>query len=168
MTKLLAVKTIDSREQLATGDEPELHRLIMWKQAHGEWQFPVVIEREDAQPWDDTAYLRSMQSASTEKKQIKAIKEAHQEGYHTIKKLAENTGMFRATVGSTPSEWDGMAASELVPKLSDGINKLTFCPNDYIQYEAPNGWGKREHCQEFLFRVLALCRKYPFATVREE
>lgn len=76
--------------------------------------------------------------------------------------------MFQATVGSTPSEWNGILASDLLPKLTDGINKLIFHPDDYRKYESDNGWGTVSGCRDFLIKVRALCEEYPYATVRED
>lgn len=76
--------------------------------------------------------------------------------------------MLSVTVGSTPSEWDGMLAGDLLPKLTVGINKLIFFPEDYLKYESPNGWGTINGCREFLIKIQALCKEYPYATVREE
>ncbi|MCG0835882.1 prophage P2a protein 23 [Lactiplantibacillus plantarum] len=80
---------------LATGDEPELHRLLMERRQHGEWQFPVVIEKEKAKPWDDVAYLASMKidSKQGEREDIKAIRQAHKHGKHTLRELADSTAM---------------------------------------------------------------------------
>lgn len=76
--------------------------------------------------------------------------------------------MFRATVGSTPSEWDGIIASTLLPQLAVGINRLIFNPDDYRKYEADNGWGTVNGCRDFLIEIQALCKEYPYATVRED
>lgn len=93
---MYAVKTIDQRHKvLATGDEPELHRLVLAKYQHGEWQFPVVIEEEAAKPWDDAAYLASMKQDSKqgEREDIKAIRQAHKHGKHTLRQISESTSI---------------------------------------------------------------------------
>ncbi len=80
---------------LATGDEPELHRMLLERRQHGEWQFPVVIEKETAKPWDDAAYLASMKidSKQGEREDVKAIRQAHKHGKHTLRELADSTAM---------------------------------------------------------------------------
>ncbi len=80
---------------LATGDEPELHRMLLERHQHGEWQFPVVIEKETAKPWDDAAYLASMKidSKQGEREDIKAIRQAHKHGKHTLRELADSTAI---------------------------------------------------------------------------
>ncbi|WP_423716829.1 hypothetical protein [Lactiplantibacillus pentosus] len=98
---MYAVKTIDQRHKvLATGDEPELHRLVLAKYQHGEWQFPVVIEPEQAQPWDDKEYLASMRPGpeTEEHEQIKEIRHAHRAGKHTIRALTDETGYITKRV----------------------------------------------------------------------
>ena len=93
---MYAVKTFDGDHRvLATGDEPELHRMLLERRQHGEWQFPVVIEEEAAKPWDDAAYLASMKQDSKqgEREDIKAIRQAHKHGQHTLRELADSTAI---------------------------------------------------------------------------
>ncbi|UZD34560.1 hypothetical protein OLJ37_05780 [Lactiplantibacillus plantarum] len=93
---MYAVKTIDQRHKvLATGDEPELHRMLLERRQHGEWQFPVVIEKETAKPWDDAAYLASMKQDSKqgEREDVRSIRQAHKHGKHTLRELADSTAI---------------------------------------------------------------------------
>ncbi|MBR7623504.1 hypothetical protein IVT37_08565 [Lactiplantibacillus plantarum] len=93
---MYAIKTFDEEHSvLATGDEPELHRMLLERRQHGEWQFPVVIEKETAKPWDDAAYLASMKidSKQGEREDVKAIRQAHKHGKHTLRELADSTAM---------------------------------------------------------------------------
>ena len=98
---MYAVKTIDQRHKvLATGNEPELHRLVLSKYRRGQLPFPVVIEPVQAQPWDDEAYLESMRPdpKTEEREQIKEIRRAHRAGKHTIRALTDETGYFTQRV----------------------------------------------------------------------
>lgn len=98
---MYAIKTFDEEHRvLATGDEPELHRLVLAKYQHGEWQFPVVIEEEAAKPWDDAAYLASMRPdpQTEEREQIRAIRRAYHDDCHTIRSLAIKTGFTNQQV----------------------------------------------------------------------
>ncbi|MCJ8184787.1 hypothetical protein [Lactiplantibacillus pentosus] len=93
---MYAIKTFDEEHRvLATGDEPELHRMLMERRQHGEWKFPVVIEKETAKPWDDAAYLSSMKidSKQGEREDVRAIRQAHKHGKHTLRELADSTAM---------------------------------------------------------------------------
>ncbi|MBU5276437.1 hypothetical protein [Lactiplantibacillus argentoratensis] len=93
---MYAIKTFDEEHRvLATGDEPELHRMLLESRQHGEWQFPIVIEKEKAKPWDDAAYLASMKidSKQGEREDIKAIRQAHKHGKHTLRELADSTAI---------------------------------------------------------------------------
>ena len=93
---MYAIKTFDEEHRvLATGDEPELHRMLLERRQHGEWQFPVVIEKETAKPWDDAAYLASMKidSKQGEREDVRAIRQAHKHGKHTLRELADSTAM---------------------------------------------------------------------------
>ena len=92
---MYAIKTFDEEHRvLATGEEPELHRLVLVKYQRGEWQFPVVIEEETAKPWDDAAYLASMRPdpQTEEREQIRAIRRAYHDGNHIIRALTDETG----------------------------------------------------------------------------
>lgn len=98
---MYAIKTFDEEHRvLATGNEPELHRLVLAKYQHGEWQFPVVIEEEAAKPWDDAAYLASMRPdpQTEEREQIRAIRRAYHDDCHTIRSLAISTGFTNQQV----------------------------------------------------------------------
>ncbi|MCG0665954.1 prophage Lp2 protein 23 [Lactiplantibacillus plantarum] len=98
---MYAIKTFDEEHRvLATGNEPELHRLVLAKYQHGEWQFPVVIEEEAAKPWDDAAYLASMRPdpQTEEREQIRAIRRAYHDDCHTIRSLAIKTGFTNQQV----------------------------------------------------------------------
>lgn len=98
---MYAVKTIDQRHKvLATGSEPELHRLVLSKYRRGQLPFPVVIEPIQAQSWDDKAYLASMRPdpETEEREQIKEIRRAHRAGKHTIRALTDETGYFTQRV----------------------------------------------------------------------
>lgn len=98
---MYAIKTFDEEHRvLATGNEPELHRLVLVKYQHGEWQFPVVIEEETAKPWDDAAYLASMRPdpQTEEREQIRAIRRAYHDDCHTIRSLAIKTGFTNQQV----------------------------------------------------------------------
>ncbi|MDN6788108.1 MAG: hypothetical protein L0L79_11020 [Lentilactobacillus parabuchneri] len=69
--------------------------MLLERRQHGEWQFPVVIEKETAKPWDDAAYLASMKidSKQGEREDIKAIRQAHKHGKHTLRELADSTAI---------------------------------------------------------------------------
>ncbi|CAA66768.1 hypothetical protein phig1ep52 [Lactobacillus phage phig1e] len=98
---MYAIKTFDEEHRvLATGEEPELHRLVLAKYQRGEWQFPVVIEEEAAKPWDDAAYLASMRPdpQTEEHEQIRAIRRAYYDDCHTIRSLAIKTGFTNQRV----------------------------------------------------------------------
>lgn len=94
---MYAIKTFDEEHRvLATGDEPELHRMLLGRRQHGEWQFPVVIEKgTKATPWDDAAYLASMKidSKQGEREDVRAIRQAHKHGKHTLRELADSTAI---------------------------------------------------------------------------
>ncbi|WP_331201061.1 hypothetical protein [Limosilactobacillus reuteri] len=69
--------------------------MLLERRQHGEWQFPVVIEKEKAKPWDDAAYLASMKidSKQGEREDVRAIRQAHKHGKHTLRELADSTAI---------------------------------------------------------------------------
>jgi hypothetical protein len=68
--------------------------------------------------------------------------------------------------GSSPYEWDGMAAPALAALLDVVGNELASKPEVYGQYDPPNGWGSRETLLPLLRAIADDCREFPAATVR--
>ena len=69
--------------------------MLLERHQQGKWQFPVFIEKETTKQWDDAAYLASMKidSKQGEREDIKAIRQAHKHGKHTIRELADSTAI---------------------------------------------------------------------------
>lgn len=56
-------------------------------------------------------------------------------------------------------------ASQLIPKLRDGIAKMEDDPNKFKVFDAPNGWGTYEQVLPWLREVLRAALMYPKADV---
>lgn len=67
--------------------------------------------------------------------------------------------------GSSPYEWDGMAATDLAALLDAIGNELVSNPDAYDQYDPPNGWGSRETLLPLLRAIADDCREFPESTV---
>lgn len=150
---MYAIKTFDEEHRvLATGDEPELHRLVLAKYQHGEWQFPVVIEEEAAKPWDDAAYLASMKQdpQTEEREQIRAIRRAYHDDCHTIRSLAIKTGFTNQRV------------KDLVHKYSLPLNNGYWRaekynnPDEVIAYQTLSRLCERIDAPEFSIRQASM------------
>lgn len=85
----------DIDHPLAIGPEPEMFKLTQHNYKSGEWSFPVRLVKPGTKPWDDAAYLASMKQDSKqgEREDIKAIRQAHKHGKHTLRELADSTAI---------------------------------------------------------------------------
>ncbi|MCC6116958.1 hypothetical protein LA430_10580 [Lactiplantibacillus plantarum] len=85
----------DIDHPLAIGPEPEMFKLTQHNYKSGEWSFPVRLVKPETKPWDDAAYLASMKQDSKqgEREDIKAIRQAHKHGKHTLRELADSTAI---------------------------------------------------------------------------
>ncbi|MGA3470573.1 hypothetical protein ACA578_02915 [Lactiplantibacillus plantarum] len=150
---MYAVKTIDQRHKvLATGSEPELHRLVLSKYQHGEWQFPVVIEEEAAKPWDDAAYLASMKQdpKQGEREDIKAIRQAHKHGKHTLRELADSTAIELNRVKDLVHKYS-------LPLTNDYWRAEKYNnPDEVIAYQTLTRLCKRIDAPEFSIRQASM------------
>lgn len=73
--------------------------------------------------------------------------------------LANTTWNLREMiVQSTGLEWineaDNGACVDVIPKIRHGLQELTMRPEEYKQYESPNGWGTINGCKEFFTIIL--------------
>ena len=137
---------------LATGDEPELHRMLLERRQHGEWQFPVVIEKETAKPWDDAAYLASMKQdpKQGEREDIKAIRQAHKHGKHTLRELADSTAMELNRVKDLAHKYS-------LPLTNDYWRAEKYNnPDEVIAYQTLERLCKRIDAPEFSIRQASM------------
>ncbi|QAR36905.1 hypothetical protein [Lactiplantibacillus plantarum] len=85
----------DIDHPLAIGPEPEMFKLTQHNYKSGEWPFPVRLVKPGTKPWNDAAYLASMQvdDEQIERKEIQAIRQAYRQGNQTVRKLADQTAI---------------------------------------------------------------------------
>ncbi|RRG00472.1 MAG: hypothetical protein DUD34_15345 [Lactobacillus sp.] len=85
----------DIDHPLAIGPEPEMFKLAQHNYKSGEWSFPVRLVKPETKPWDDATYLASMKQdpKQGEREDIKAIRQAHKHGKHTLRELADSTAI---------------------------------------------------------------------------
>lgn len=85
----------DIDHPLAMGPEPEMFKLAQHNYKSGEWPFPVRLVKPGTKVSSDAAYLASMKidSKQGEREDIKAIRQAHKHGKHTLRELADSTAM---------------------------------------------------------------------------
>ena len=78
---------------------------------------------------------------------------------------SNTASMIKEVCGSYPSQWGGKKCSDMYPVLMQGASLLNLHPNQYRQYEAPNGWGTVEQTRDFLEDVANNCAAYPSAVL---
>ncbi|MCM2634362.1 hypothetical protein QC766_09175 [Lactiplantibacillus plantarum] len=140
---------------LATGDEPELHRMLLERRQHGEWQFPVVIEKETAKPWDDAAYLASMKidSKQGEREDVRAIRQAHKHGKHTLRELADSTAIELNRVKDLVHKYS-------LPLTNDYWRAEKYNnPDEVIAYQTLARLCKRIDAPEFSIRQASMSNR---------
>jgi len=82
---------------------------------------------------------------------------------HNLNRMAHEAGFYEALWH--PSEAGIKTASDLLLKLEPGLKDMIERPDHYIQFNAPNGWGKYEHFIPWLERLAQACRQYPDAEI---
>ncbi|KZT95146.1 prophage Lp1 protein 23 [Lactiplantibacillus plantarum] len=85
----------DIDQPLAIGTEPEMFKLTQHNYKSGEWPFPVRLVKPGTKVSSDAAYLASMKQdpKQGEREDIKAIRQAHKHGKHTLRELADSTAI---------------------------------------------------------------------------
>lgn len=83
---------------------------------------------------------------------------------HNLGNMAEKVGVYEALW--RPDEYGFKYASDIVPILKHGINKMKKEPDKYKQLNPENGWGDYEGLLSFCEEVLANCEKFPRAEIR--
>ena len=69
--------------------------------------------------------------------------------------------MIKEVCGSTPSDWAGKIARDLLPILANGIISLRSNSEEYRKYEPDNKWGTVETTINFLEEIEQGCRDNP-------
>lgn len=60
-----------------------------------------------------------------------------------------------------PEEIGITYAKELIPYLSNGLSELVSKPNEYKQFNSPNGWGTYQNLVKFTTEVYLACLDNP-------
>jgi hypothetical protein len=82
---------------------------------------------------------------------------------HNLGKMADAAGIYKACW--CPEELGITQAKDLIPILTEGLNKLKFNPGKYKKYDAENGWGLYEHFVPWVEEYLNACIEYPTSTI---
>ena len=85
----------DIDHPLAMGPEPEIFKLAQHNYKSGEWPFPVRLVKPGTKVRSDAAYLASMKQdpKQGEREDIKAIRQAHKHGKHSLRQISESTSI---------------------------------------------------------------------------
>lgn len=82
---------------------------------------------------------------------------------HNLGKMAEAAGIYKHLW--RPEELNIMKAGQLIEPLEKGLALLKEKPEDFKQYNAPNGWGMYEHFVPFVEKYLNACKENPDASI---
>lgn len=83
---------------------------------------------------------------------------------HNLNRMAEEAGIYKALW--RPEEIGVTKAAQLIPLLTEGLEKLKADPVKYGAFDAPNGWGTYEHFVPFVAKYLRACIEFPDADVK--
>jgi len=85
---------------------------------------------------------------------------------HNLNRMADEAGIYEHL---WHPEMVGLAkAGELITPLERGLRLLESEPERFDQFNAPNGWGKREDLVRFVREYLEACREHPEAIVNTD
>ncbi|MGX6507097.1 hypothetical protein ACWM0N_10965 [Lactiplantibacillus plantarum] len=129
--------------------------MLLERRQHGEWQFPVVIEKETAKPWDDAAYLASMKidSKQGEREDVRAIRQAHKHGKHTLRELADSTAIELNRVKDLVHKYS-------LPLTNDYWRAEKYNnPDEVIAYQTLARLCKRIDAPEFSIRQASMSNR---------
>lgn len=82
---------------------------------------------------------------------------------HNLKEMARKAGVYDELW--EPNSIEIIHAEALIKPLADGLESLLKLPHYFEQFNAKNGWGKREHLVEFLRSYLLACLKNPSSII---
>lgn len=82
---------------------------------------------------------------------------------HNLGEMADAAGVYYALW--RPEERGYTLASDIIPILEEGLQKLKNDPNHYKTFDSDNGWGLYEHFVPFVEEVLEACKEYPDAKI---
>ena len=82
---------------------------------------------------------------------------------HNLNKMAEEAGIYQACW--RPEELGITKASDLIPLLQSGLDKLQNDRPRFEKFNPSNGWGSYEGFVSWVAKYLEACREYPDAEV---
>jgi hypothetical protein len=82
---------------------------------------------------------------------------------HNLGTMADKAGIYYALW--RPEEKGYKLASDIIPILKVGLEKLTKNPTKYKKFSAKNGWGTYEQFVPWVEEVLLACEQYPDAKI---
>jgi hypothetical protein len=83
---------------------------------------------------------------------------------HNLGKMADAAGLYGPLW--RPEEANITKASELVPLLEKGLERLRADPEGFKQHNPSNGWGDYEGLVQFVSEYLEACKANPDFTVQ--
>jgi len=82
---------------------------------------------------------------------------------HNLNDMAEKAGIYNALWH--PEELGVTKASQLIPYLVVGLERLTAQPEYFKNFNTKNGWGDYDALLNFVLKYIDACTLYPDADV---
>jgi hypothetical protein len=85
---------------------------------------------------------------------------------HNLAKMAAHCDLYEALWH--PEDYGFVKASQLIPVLKQGLQKLILDREVCLLLSPENGWGTYEHLFSFIQKYLEACEKYPESIIEAE
>jgi hypothetical protein len=82
---------------------------------------------------------------------------------HNLNKMADAAGIYEHLW--RPEEIGITKAGELIPPLTEGLDKLKSNPDHYKTFNPSNGWGDYDGFVNWVERYLKACKENPDGTI---
>lgn len=79
--------------------------------------------------------------------------------------ITYNLGPMMRAAGVELRDLHNLPAPAVANILSTAIGKMNAHPNQYREFDSPNGWGVYEDCLSFLTGLRDACQAHPRTTV---
>ncbi|MCT3250926.1 hypothetical protein EFO88_12860, partial [Lactiplantibacillus plantarum] len=134
------------------GPEPEMFKLAQHNYKSGEWSFPVRLVKPGTKVRSDAAYLASMKQdpKQGEREDIKAIRQAHKHGKHSLRQISDSTSIELKRVKDLAHKYS-------LPLTNDYWRAEKYNnPDEVIAYQTLARLCKRIGAPEFSIRQASM------------
>ena len=82
---------------------------------------------------------------------------------HNLNEMAREAGIYEALW--RPEIIAAVYAKDIIDIVEKGLNKLKACPEHFMKFNSPNGWGTYKNFVPFVQNYLDALIKYPDAKI---